>query len=120
MRTGKNIVDAISMAPSWVFDNEGNKVGSMSYPWRTTDYITEFYKAKNAVPSWNCLCKPLREETMTWEPAFKWRASEVDIDLGAAPKRVKLRDEAVYGQVKVKDSHPTPESLCGDEFETMI
>jgi hypothetical protein len=76
MMNGKDFVDAIAMVPTWVVDVHGNKVGSRSDPWRITDYIREFYKAKSPIAIRNRLSKPLREEMMTQKPEIKRSASD--------------------------------------------
>ena len=105
------------MAPNWVFDVHGNKVGSMSFPWRITDYIREFYFAKTPIAIGNRSSKPWREKKMSRKPAAKRSASEVVVDHWLAPKRVRVEDAAVDGQVSAEDAYPSPESMDEDDFD---
>lgn len=41
------IEDAIAMAPAWLYDLQGNKIGTRTWPWRLSDYVVALGLAKN-------------------------------------------------------------------------
>jgi hypothetical protein len=65
LKNGLGIEDVAALAPAWIFDIHGNKVGSKSFPWRVTEYISAFYMVKNPIATRNRIRIARREKKMS-------------------------------------------------------
>ena len=107
VKNGMAFVDAISIAPAWVFDVQGKKVGAKPHPYRITDYVTQFYIAKNPIAMGNRFGTSLSENAMSPEPAIK---REVEDEQEPASKELEWEDEAVKTEASVE--HVQPPACC--------
>ncbi len=41
------IESVVAMVPSWIFKPDGRMIGTVTTPWRVTDYIVEYYCCRN-------------------------------------------------------------------------
>ena len=44
-----NLVDAIAMAPAWIYNLDGDKIGTSTRPWRLSDYVVALGLARNPI-----------------------------------------------------------------------
>ena len=42
-----NTSDVVALAPVWIYDLEGKKIGTRTRPWSLSDYIAAWYRVKN-------------------------------------------------------------------------
>ena len=104
VKNGMAFVDAISIAPAWVFDVQGKKVGAKPHPYRITDHVTQFYIAKNPIAMGGRFDTSLSERAMSAEPAIKREVE--DDEQRPASKELDRGDEAVKTEAGVEDGKP--------------
>ncbi|KAK3705474.1 hypothetical protein LTR37_013291 [Vermiconidia calcicola] len=93
MQNGLVIAEVVAMAPAWIFDVNGNKVGARTRPWRVSDYICEYYRAKNAIATSS---KPCASRTNVISARKRKLVHEDD----RAPKKPKIEEGQVLGIAK--------------------
>lgn len=89
------ISDVVALAPAWVFDIEGKKIGSQARPWRVTDYVVAYYMARNPVAKRNRVSKMARVKRMSRKPGEAYREERV-------AKRLRLEKWVEGAAVKIE------------------
>ncbi|KAK3715875.1 hypothetical protein LTR37_006858 [Vermiconidia calcicola] len=102
MQNGLGIAEVVAMAPAWIFDTNGNKVGARTKPWRVSDYICDYYRAKNLVATSS---KPCASRTNATSARKRRIVHEDD----RALKKPKIEEGQVLGIVK-----PQKDGIAGE------
>ena len=86
------IVDVAALAPAWVFDISGDKVGSKPSPRSVTDYVVTFYIVKNPVAMSNRLSMPKSKWARSWMPGRSQvlESGDVEFNSDSASKDVSI------------------------------
>ena len=83
--------DAIAIAPAWIYNLQGDKIGTRARPWRLSDYVVALGLARNPI-------------------AVRSRITTSKIQSTSTSRKRKAEDNAVQASKRCKAERAIPES----------